>query len=57
MGKALLLEIANDESESDESLRSAGEWLARLARAGVVSEFDTRDLTNLASDAFFDSEG
>lgn len=53
-GKVLLLEIANDESESDETLLAVGEWLARLACAGVVSEFDTRDMTERASDAFFD---
>jgi hypothetical protein len=55
-GKDVLLSIANDETESDDMLGAVGAWLADLAAVYVVSEFDTRDLTDRAAEAFFGAE-
>lgn len=53
LGKVRLLQIGNDPTEAGDVLDLVGERLARLAWAGVVSEFDVRDLTDRAADAFF----
>ena len=52
-GRVQLLQIASDDSEPEEMLAAAGEWLSRLAAAGAVSEFDLRDLTDHAAATFF----
>ncbi len=54
--KVSLLEIANDPTESDEMLRLAGGLLLKLFVAGVVDQFDLRDLTDTADEAFMSSE-
>jgi hypothetical protein len=55
-GKHILLGIASDDEESDEMLAVVGEWLARLADANAVSEFDIRDMTARAAATFFDDD-
>ncbi len=53
-GKQILLELASDESESNDFLEAVGDVLGRLLWAGLVSEFDTRDLTEVASEIMFE---
>ena len=52
-GKELVREIASNPAESDEMLVLAGQQLARLAWADAVSEFDMRDLTEIAGEIVF----
>lgn len=47
-----LLQLASRPGEPDRILRSAGAALAELMAAGLVSEWDARDLTPPAADAF-----
>ena len=49
-GKELLLRVASDPTETDEMLTLAGREVARLMWADAVSEFDMRDLTEIASE-------
>jgi hypothetical protein len=51
--KHALLAVGGDESESDEMLEATGEILGQLCWAGLVSEFDSRDLTERASTVLF----
>ena len=46
-GKALLLEVGSDPTEAREMLELVGQQLARLMWADAVSEFDTRNLTDI----------
>lgn len=51
----ILLELGERAEEDVEILRAAGSGLAGLLAAGVtVSEWDIRNLTAVAGDAFFD---
>ncbi|MEN9620765.1 MAG: hypothetical protein RL499_958 [Actinomycetota bacterium] len=52
-GKELLRRIASDVSEPGEMLTLAGRQLARLMWADAVSEFDMRDLTEIAGEIVF----
>lgn len=45
-GKALLLDLAGDESEDEALLDAIGRWLVELIQVGVVDEFDLRDITS-----------
>jgi hypothetical protein len=49
-GKELLRQVASDPTETDEMLTAAGRQLARLMWADAVSEFDMRDLTEIAGE-------
>ncbi|MEO6122651.1 MAG: hypothetical protein ABIR32_03005 [Ilumatobacteraceae bacterium] len=49
-GKELLRRIASDPTETDEMLMLAGQQFARLMWADAISEFDFRDLTDIAGD-------
>ncbi len=49
-----LLELGSRPHEPDSILRAAGTSLARLLDHGLVSEWDVRDLTGPAADAFHD---
>ena len=52
---AALLEVGARNTERREILRAAGSALAALAHSGVgVSEFDLRDIQEVAYDAFCD---
>jgi len=50
VGKELLRRVASDATEAVEMLTLAGQQLARLMWASAVSEFDMRDLTEIAGD-------
>jgi len=47
-GKELLRQVASDPTEPDEMLTLAGRQLAMLMWADALSEFDLRDLTDIA---------
>ena len=47
-GKELLRRVASDPTEADDMQTLAGQQLARLMWADAVSEFDMRDLTDIA---------
>lgn len=47
-----LLELGSRPAESDHILRAAGTALASLLTYGLVSEWDIRDLTRAAAEAF-----
>ena len=49
-GKELLRRGASDPTETDEMLMLAGQQFARLMWGDAVSEFDMRDLTDIAGD-------
>lgn len=49
-GKELLRQVSSDPTESDEMLTLAGRQLAKLMWADAVSEFDMRDLTEIAGE-------
>ncbi|MEU7917363.1 hypothetical protein ACGFIP_16325 [Micromonospora zamorensis] len=51
--KEILLGIASTWDESDEVLRQAGKWLGLIAaKAGYLSEWDMRDITEVAYAAY-----
>jgi hypothetical protein len=52
-GKGVLIEVASDESERDDMLEAVGDLLGRMCWAGLVSEFDTRNMTERAGEVFF----
>ena len=52
-GKELLRRVASDPTETDEMLTLAGRQLAGLTWADAVSEFDMRDLTEIAGEIVF----
>ena len=52
-GKGVLVEVASDESEGDDMLVAAGDLLGRMCCAGLISEFDTRNMTERAGEVFF----
>lgn len=49
-----LLELASRVDESESISRAAGRALADLVMSGHVSEWDVRDLTPSAAEAFYD---
>ena len=55
-GKALLLELANDQTEPDELLDMVGMWLLDLIDASVVGDFDLRDVVDRVADVLYEPE-
>lgn len=53
-GKQISLAIASDDSEYEDMLEAVGDVLGRLLWAGLVSEFDTRDVTEVAGEIMFE---
>lgn len=51
--KLALLAIADDSTQPHELLELSGEWLGDLSWAGIITEFDTRNFSDVAADAFF----
>lgn len=49
-----LLELGGRRDEAEAILRAAGSALARLADEGLVSQWDVRDLADVAGDAFYE---
>jgi len=49
-----LLELGGRREEAEAILRAAGSALARLADDGLVSQWDVRDLADVAGDAFYE---
>ena len=55
VGKVMLLELGARTAEPEELLTAVGRELARIDHDGIViSEFDVRDLTGAAYEAFCD---
>jgi hypothetical protein len=49
-GKELLRQVASDPTETDEMLTLTGRQLGKLMWADAISEFDMRDMTEIAGE-------